>query len=362
MVGRHRRGKRPLCGPTVPSDISPVPALRLLCVLVPTLVLSTVRPLPAQSDRAAFERAAKYSEEERGYGIVVMVDGRIVFEQYARNVSPARTNLLASGTKSFVGPLAIAAQADGLLMLDEPVSQTIPEWQGDPARAAITIRQLLTLTSGIDGQRNLEPPSYAESITAQVTAAPGTRFQYGAAPFQIFGELLRRKLEPRGETVGGYLKRRILDPVGIATGFWRGMAQGQPQLPSGAYLSAREWAKFGEFIRRGGEWNGTQVLPRDQVEAMFTGTTANPAYGLTWWLNVDVAPELRDEIRVLRNNFGAMDRVPGLEGMVTAAGAFKQRLYIIPSRRMVVARLGNSVGPQFDDARFLGLLTGTVRE
>ena len=54
--------------------------------------------------------------------------------------------------------------------------------------------------------------------------------------------------------------------------------------------------------------------------------------------------------------------MPGLEGMVTAAGAFKQRLYVIPGRRMVVVRFGNSVGEQFDDARFLGLLTGAVRQ
>jgi CubicO group peptidase (beta-lactamase class C family) len=291
-----------------------------------------------------------------------MVDGRVVFEQYARNGSPARSHLLASGTKSFVGPLAIAAQDDGLLSLDEPVAQTLHEWAADPQRAAITIRQLLTLTSGIEGQAQLDPPSYAESVTALVTAAPGTRFQYGPAPFQIFGELLRRKLAPRGETVTQYLRRRILDPVGIKTGFWRGAAQGQPQLPSGAYLAPREWAKFGEFIRRGGEWDGAQLLPRDQVEAMFRGTAANPSYGLTWWLNVEIAPELRSEIRQLRDNFGGMDRIPGLEGMVTAAGAFKQRLYIIPSRRMVVVRVGNSVGPQFDDARFLGLLLGTIRE
>lgn len=340
-----------------------IPAIYVLGGLLPLWgALGAPTPAVAQAvDRAAFARAAAYSEEERGYGIVVMVDGRVVFEQYARNVSPARTNLLASGTKSFAGPLAVAAHADGLLRLDEPVAETLHEWRGDPRRSQITIRQLLTLTSGIEGGAQLEPPSYAESVTAQVTADPGTRFQYGAAPFQIFGEVLRRKLEPRGETVAEYLKRRILDPVGIQTGFWRGMGQGQPQLPSGAYMSVREWAKFGEFIRRGGEWNGVQVLPKEDVEAMFRGTDANPAYGLSWWLNVDVSPELRAEVRQLRNNFGGMERVPGLEGMVTAAGAFKQRLYIIPSRRMVVARLGNSVGPQFDDARFLGLLTGTIR-
>lgn len=344
--------------------------MRVVCgtPLASALALSLAAgPLAAQAAaqaaaREAYKRAADYSEAERGFGVVVMVDGRVVFEQYAKNVSPARTHLLASGTKSFVGPLALAAQADGLLTLDEPVANTITEWRGDPDRAGITIRQLLTLTSGIASRLQVDPPSYAESIDARITANPGERFQYGPVPFQIFGEVLKRKLEPQGETVASYMKRRLLDPIGIQTGFWRGTPQGEPQLPSGAYLSAREWAKWGEFIRRGGEWNGTQLIPRAAVSEMLRGTPANPAYGLTWWLNVETLPELRDEIRLLRNNLGGIEHIPGLEGMVVAAGAFKQRLYIIPSRQMVVTRLGNSVGEQFDDARFLGLLLGTIRE
>lgn len=319
-------------------------------------------PAAAAQNATTYKRAADYSEEERGFGVLVMVDGRVVFEQYAKNASSARTHLLASGTKSFVGPLAIAAQADGLLSLDEPASATLHEWQQDSLRSRITIRQLLTLTAGIEPQLSIDAPSYAESVTALVNAAPGTRFQYGNASFQIFGEILRRKLEARGETVAQYLQRRLLAPVGIKTGFWRGMNQGQPQLPSGAYLSTREWAKFGELIRRGGEWNGVQVLPRAEVEAMFQGTAANPAYGLTWWLNIPVPDSLREDIRQLRNNFGGMEHIPGLEGMVIAAGAFKQRLYVIPARKMVVVRYGNSVGAQFDDARFLGLLLGRIAE
>ncbi len=334
---------------------------RLMYVAVAATFVAAAGTLAAQAT-TPYQRAANYSEEERGDAVLVMVDGKVVFEQYPRNTSAARTHLLASGTKSFAGALAIAAQADGLLTLDEPVAATLHEWSQDPARSAITIRQLLTLTSGVEGQLSLDPPSYAEAVTAQVSAAPGERFQYGAAPFQIFGEVLRRKLASRNETVGAYLKRRILDPVGIRTGFWRGLSQGQPQLPSGAYLNAREWAKFGELIRRGGDWEGTQLLPAEGVAEMLRGTEANPAYGLTWWLNVPISDSLRGEIDQLRNDFGAMETVPGLEGMVTAAGAFKQRLYIIPSRNMVVVRFGNSVGPQFDDVRFLGLLTGAIRE
>ncbi len=335
-------------------------AYRALILLAPLLPLGSL--LAQSAEQAAYKRAADYSEAERGDAVLVMVNGRIVFEQYPRNTSPARTHLLASGTKSFAGVLAVAAAADGLLSLDEPVSETLHEWRGDARLAAITIRQLLTLTSGIGGGISpLAPPSYGESVTAPLTAEPGSKFQYGAAPFQIFGEILKRKLAPRGETVTSYMKRRILDPLGMRTGFWRDAAQGEPQLPSGAYLNAREWAKFGEFVRNRGAHNGEQLIPAALMDELARGTAANPAYGLTFWLNQDVPPELRAEIRQLQRNMGGMDRVPGLDGMITAAGAFKQRLYIIPARRMVVVRFGNSVGEQFDDAQFLGLLTGAIQ-
>lgn len=311
-------------------------------------------------DTAAFRRAAEYSKGERGDAVLVMIDGRIVFEDYHNGGAANKTHLLASGTKSFTGVMAVAAVQDGLLTFDEPVAQTIHEWRNDPQRAAITIRQLLSLTSGLDGGPNGNPPAYGEAVTGAMTAAPGAKFQYGPTPFQLFGELMRRKLAPQRETVTQYLQRRVLGPIGIKTGFWRGSLQGQPQLPHGAYLTAREWAKFGEFMRLDGKVGAKQVLPSELLAELVKGTTANPAYGMTWWLNVEVTPEMREEVRLLQVNWGGMEKVSGLEGMVTAAGAFKQRLYVIPSKRMVVVRFGNSVGKQFQDAEFLGLLTGAT--
>ncbi len=345
----------------LPPDESSMPLWFRVVPASPVVMLLSLLSIPADAQRpdtAAFRRAAEYSKTERGDAVLVMIDGRIVFEDYPNNGSPARTHLLASGTKSFVGVMAAAAVQDSLLAWDELVARTLPEWTSDPERSAITIRQLLSLTSGIEGGPQLNPPSYAEAVTAQLTAAPGMRFQYGPNAFQLFGEVMKRKLKARGETVGSYLQRRVLGPLEIKTGFWRGMPQGEPQLPHGAYLTAREWAKFGEFIRLNGLWKGTQLIPAELLADLFKGSAANPAYGLTWWLNVEAPASQKQEIALLQRNFGGMEKVPGLEGMVTAAGAFKQRLYVIPSRRMVVVRYGNSVGPQFEDARFLALLTG----
>lgn len=335
-----------------------VPAIYPVLVGLGLLALAPHPGVAQRPDLEAFKRAAEYSKGERGDAVLVMVDGRIVFEDYHNGGAVNKTHLLASGTKSFTGVMAVAAVEDGLLTFDEPVANTIHEWRNDPQRSAITIRQLLSLTSGLDGGPNGNPPAYGEAVTSAMKAAPGEKFQYGPNPFQLFGEVMRRKLAPQKETVTQYMQRRVLGPIGIKTGFWRGALQGQPQLPHGAYLTAREWAKFGEFVRLGGKVGAKQVLPPELLAELFKGTAANPAYGMTWWLNVEVTPEMREEIRLLQVNWGGMEKVPGLEGMVTAAGAFKQRLYVIPSRRMVVVRFGNSVGKQFQDAEFLALLTG----
>ena len=158
-----------------------------------------------------FEQAADYSAAHGGVSFLVMADGDIVYETYANGGGVDQAFPIASGTKSFAGLLATAAVADGLLTLDAPVADTITEWQGDPLKAQITARQLLTLTSGLE-QRRGRRVGYTEALKTPAVYPPGELFQYGSTPFQVFGELMRRKLAPRQETVLGYLQRRVLGP------------------------------------------------------------------------------------------------------------------------------------------------------
>jgi CubicO group peptidase (beta-lactamase class C family) len=278
------------------------------CVL--TALLITPAALPADTiGLESMRKAAEYSAARKGISMLVMVDGEIVFEDYPNGGSPARASELASGTKSFSGAMAVAAAQDGLLKLDERVSRTITEWQRDPRKSKITIRQLLSLTSGVESSvRAGRVPTYAGAITEPAVAAPGARFAYGAEPFQIFGELMLRKLASRGEDPLDYLKRRIFEPIGLETGRWRRGADGNPHLPSGASLTARDWAKFGELVRRGGVWEGRRILDKTLLDQCFQGTPANAAYGLTWWLNRNVPPSLRRTIPQLqRNGLGNAD-------------------------------------------------------
>jgi CubicO group peptidase (beta-lactamase class C family) len=309
--------------------------------------------------------AAEYSHSQHGTGVLVMVGGKIVFEDYAPGWTADKPHLLASGTKSFCGVMAACAVHDGLLTFDEKVAETLTEWNEDPSKSQITIRQLLSLSSGIEGGDNGTVPSYKRAVSmAKATAEAGKKFSYGPIPFQCFGELMHRKLEPQGESVEEYLHRRVLDPIGMKVGFWRKGSDGNINLPAGAFLTPREWAKFGELVRLGGKWHETEIVPAALLAECFKPSTAQPAYGMTWWLlgNGDegsteaangrnLAPKtkrLLDERRKL--NF----RPPA--DTVAAMGKGKNRCYVIPSLEMVVIRMGDSQGREFSDNEFLAKL------
>src|SRR5204863_7083774 len=144
-------------------------------------------------------RAAKYSESKRGVAMLVLQNGRTVFEHYANGGSARGRWPIFSGTKSFWGVAALAAARDGLFKLDDPVSDTITEWKSDSRKSQITIRELLNQTDGIEGASRLQRASIrdrnAMGIRLPTIAGPGSAFIYGPSHLQIFSELLRRKLK-----------------------------------------------------------------------------------------------------------------------------------------------------------------------
>ncbi len=297
-----------------------------------------------------FRLAAEYSAANRGVSVLVMKGDRVVFEDYENGHTADQAWFLASGTKSFSGVMLAAAIEDKLVKnFDEKISETITEWKNDQQKSGITLRQLLSLTSGISAGQIGRVPDYKDAINLPVRFEAGTRFEYGPVPFQIFGEVMRRKLAPKKETVMDYLKRRILTPIGLKVAFWR-MSDGNPLLPQGANLTAREWVKFGLFLKNGGKCSGKQIVAKKLLDELVIGSKANPAYGITFWLNYEgKSPTgMPTAMRVETNNGEAV------KDLYMAAGAGNQRLYIIPSKDLVIVRQA-SFG-QFDDRQFLGRL------
>lgn len=192
---------------------------------------------------------------------MILQDGNVICESYANGGSASAPQMLASGSKSFVGIAALAAVEDGLIQPDDPASEVLTEWVDDPVKSTITYRQLLTLTSGLlPGERGsaLRSPSWKDIIAKPMSGKPGEQFEYGAYHLIAFCEALQRHLE--GETFENYLKRRVLGPIGIKV-IWKGRcADGQPQVGGGAHLTARDWAQFGQFVLNNGEWNGKPII------------------------------------------------------------------------------------------------------
>jgi CubicO group peptidase (beta-lactamase class C family) len=174
---------------------------------------------------------------------------------------------------------------------------------------------------------------------------------------------MRRKLASRGEDPVAYLARRVLRPIELRIGGWERDDAGNPAMPSGASLTAAEWAKFGVLLRDGGRWKGEWVLSDSLLAECRRATAVYPPYGLTLWVNAESAPQAPRRSR-------ARPRVPdgprgaildgGPPDLFMAAGAGNQRLYVIPSRGYVIVRFGRR-DVTWSDAEFLTrLLDGRI--
>ncbi|MDP2283595.1 MAG: serine hydrolase, partial [Pseudohongiella sp.] len=318
------------------------------------------REIPAER----FASAALYSRFFNGDALLVAKNGHIVFEDYVAPFASGDPHLLASGTKSFSAALFALGVRDGIWTLDEPVHQTITEWQGDAGREAITIRHLLNLSSGLkdsDLYNVLRVPQLdiydlAVNHSTQVFPA-GSHVIYGSVNFYVLSALFERKT---GKDPAQYLYDNVLRTLGMPEqhhNLWIRDIKGKPQLAGGAYLDARSWLNYGLLIADSGYWKGRQLL--DPATLALITEIDNPAYqgyGVSWWRNnamngsyqagVDsVPPDARPSgERILPNQHA---------DLYFAGGLGRQRLYIVPSENLVIVRFGMTLTDAFSDEELL---------
>lgn len=249
--------------------------------------------------------ALAYARQHGTEACIITQGTQTIGELFTAGFSTTTAHALYSGTKSFWGPLAICARRDGMLDLDEPVSVTIAQWRTDTRKRQITIRMLLSLTAGFGfGGLGAAVPTYERALAMPVRDEPGTTFTYGGIPLQIFGALLTRKLAAHRLTPHEYLRARLLHPAGVSIESWRILKDGTSALPTGAFLSAENWLTFGRYIEQ----------HRVEFAECFVGSSANPRYGLGWWLQLKGTPA----------------------DLFYASGSGGQGLYVVPSAQLVV--------------------------
>lgn len=332
--------------------VTPPPALSPAHAMLPWPDGERVlRDIPVEIDEpklhAALTRAFLEPEEGKRRNtraVVVVYRGQIVAERYAAGFGPGTGFPGWSMTKSVGNALVGALVQQGRLNLD--ASGLFPEWLGDDdARRVITLRHLMWMSDGLAHDESYAPSGGATKLlfgaadiaaTAAATPlrhAPGGTWYYSSAAANLIAQVVRDSV---GGTLEDYLsfpRRTLFDPIGMRSAVIEPDATGLFVTSSFMYATARDWARFGLLYLRDGVWAGERILPEGWVAYSTTPAPAAPLgeYGAQWWLNAGAPDDST------RRPFPELPRE-----LYRAAGFEGQTIAIVPSRDLVVVRLGLS--------------------
>ncbi len=315
--------------------------------------------------QAALDRAFAEPDKprRRTKAIVVVHDGRVIAERYAPGYAVDTPLLGFSMTKSMISTMIGTLVRHGRLAVDQPAP--IAAWRdpGDP-RHAITIDNLLRQNSGLDiyeSGSGFDPvsrmlmleddmASYAEA--APLAATPGSRWEYTSANYILLSRILRDAVGGNAEAVLRFARRELFDPLGMRNVTVEFDAAGTPVGSSFMFASARDWARLGMLYLNEGVVAGHRILPESWVRYS-TSPTPGSYYGYAagWWTSL--APT---------QGSGGTKLPPGA---FFANGRLGQFVLVVPSERLVVARLGltqqSGLGDDGSISRLLADVIAAVR-
>jgi CubicO group peptidase (beta-lactamase class C family) len=265
--------------------------------------------------------------------IVVVHDGRIVGETYGEGFNASTPLLGWSMTKTVNAALAGLAVKDGKLSLDQ--KNLFPQW-ADDARAEISVTDLMAVTSGLrwnEDQGTSPDPGPMENLVSDaaafardrpLVAPPGMKFNYSGGSSVLLARVWQNAI---GAAARAYPQQRLFKPLGMASAVLESDPSGTFLGEGFLYANAHDWARFGDFLRLDGEWQGEQLLPRGFVDYMRSPVPASdkghgPIYG-------------RGGVWLAQ---GEGFRLPADTFMLQ--GHLRQVIAIIPSRRLVILRMG----------------------
>ena len=318
---------------------------------------------PAGVDAAALSAAleAAFAEPDparptrRTRAVVVVWRGRIVAERYAEGYGPHTPQLGWSMTKTIAGALAGVLVRDGRWRWDAPVP--VPEWgPGDP-RAAITLGQLLQMQPALEFAEVYSPltdvttmlfarpDSAAYAAAKPLVGTPGSVWNYSSGTTNIVCRAMRAEL---GDAAyASFPRDALFAPLGMTTAKIDVDAAGTFVGSSFGWMSARDWARFGLLWVQDGVWEGQRVLPEGWVErSRQPAEHSGGRYGAHVWLR-------------LHRPGPNLPQLPA--DTFHAAGHDRQLLTMIPSRELVVLRLGlTRQGSAWVQERLVDAVLGTL--
>ena len=299
----------------------------------------TVRPLPQGTPlAAAWDDPAMtldgYMQRHHIAGVMVLQDGRVRLARYARNFGPEQRWTSFSVAKSVTSVLAgIALQQGYIRSFEDTVDTYIPALKGS-AYAEVTVRQLMTMTSGVrwnedyaDAQSDVAQMYRGACIAGESAAVSylkrlprawpaGTHFNYNTAETDLLGDLVQHATR---QSLAAWLSATIWKPYGMAAdGYWIKDGCGDTDTGgSGLSATLADYARFGQFMLDGGNIHGRPAIASawlsgglDQQQAL---DEPGRGYGYLWWTDGD--------------------------GSFAAIGIFGQMVYVDPVRHLVIAQV-----------------------
>lgn len=300
-----------------------------------------VYPLPKGAPLDVGIDVDAYMKDQRTAALIIIQDGKIRLEKYGLGFSADGRWTSFSVAKSFTSTLVGAAIKDGYIKsIDDKVSDYILDLKGS-VYDDVTIKQLLTMTSGVKWNENYGDPqsdvalfnshkadpgvdvtvSYMRKLKRE--APPGTKWVYKTGETNLIGVLVSSATK---NNLSSYLSEKIWQPFGMEhSGSWLLGPTGHEISGCCMQASPRDFARFGLFILGGGMAAGKSVLPDGWIAAATTKQSdigqAEYGYGYQWWTVND--------------------------GSYTARGIFGQGIFIDPRRKLIIA--SNSNWPQATD-------------
>lgn len=279
-------------------------------------------------NESAVEPLLDYLELKHTKGFIVLVDGKIVLENYFNGHSATTPWYWASAGKTLTSTITGIAQQEDLLNINDKVSQYIGTgWTSDPLdkENGITCRNLLTMTSGLNDALGDD----VSPANLQYTADAGTRWAY----HNVYVKLQDVVAGASRQSFSDYFNIKLRDKIGM-TGTW--LASGDKIV---YWSTTRSRARFGLFMLNKGKWNSEQILNENYFnEATSTSQSINEGYGYLWWLNGKSSYHLPQS--QLQFNGSIIPTAPN--DMFMALGKNDQKIYVIPSKGMVVIRMGDA--------------------
>lgn len=299
---------------------------------------------------AAFDPPSQFV---KGTGaVVVAYKGELVAEKYAKMLGiNADTRLWGwSMTKSLVNAMVGVLSKQG--KLDINAVAPVPQWQGDQRRN-ITIGNLMQMSSGLKWDEDYgdvssatnmlyrSPDCYKVAIDVPYQAMPETKWNYSSGTTNILSGIIR-SLIGNDNIYHNFPYREIFDKIGMGSMILETDASGNFVGSSYGYGTARDWARFGLLYYYDGIWKNDTILPKGWVAYSRTAAVASKGeYGAQFWLNQS----------------GKLPDVP--RDMFSCNGHRGQRVFIVPSKKLVVVRLGFSEA-SFDHGQFLKGILGAI--